>query len=421
MTIQQDIRSLAPGQVIELYELDATALGGAVTRITSNASPLAGPVVWQGNTYNPFPVDAEGFDYSGQGSLPRPKMKVANVTGAMSVLAAAYGDLLGAKLTRRRTLAKYLDAANWPALRNLLLNSDTLVGSGLTAATVTADAALNSRGEQAADQLTEDTSAGTGHFSARTTQALASGAVCTASVSVRPAGVGAKRYLSLHVRATGPYGASQGAVFDPATGAATFVSAGCTAASAQNVDGSWRVSVTFPATTATGAATLRCQLCTGSGTLAPNYTGDGVSGLLLDSAQFEVAAAASAYQAVGSVWSPNPSADPTAAFPDEVFFIDRKSDENPVFLEFELAAAFDVQGVQLPRGVVVQNVCPWQYRLASDASGCTYAGTSYFDANDAPVGSLAQDVCSRRLSGCKVRHPGVDLPFGGIPGAGMVR
>jgi len=235
MTIQQELNSLAPGAVVVLYELDATAQGGGITRMHAGTNGLRQPVVWQGQTYQPFPIEVDGFDYSGRGSLPRPTVRVANAMGALTVLVRNYQDLLGAKFTRKRTMAKFLDAVNFP----------------------------------------------------------------------------------------------------------------------------------------------------------------------------------------GSV---NPTADPTAFLPDDVFFVDRKSAENKVVVEFELAASFDVAGVQLPSRYITQNICAWRYRVNDESSACAYAGTAYFDANDRPVASAAQDTCGKRLSSCRARFGAAAvLPFGGFPAAGMTR
>jgi lambda family phage minor tail protein L len=54
-----------------------------------------------------------GFEFSAGGQLPRPQMVVSNVTGAITALVLAYNDLLGAKVTRKRTMTKYLDAVNF--------------------------------------------------------------------------------------------------------------------------------------------------------------------------------------------------------------------------------------------------------------------------------------------------------------------
>jgi lambda family phage minor tail protein L len=113
----------------------------------------------------------------------------------------------------------------------------------------------------------------------------------------------------------------------------------------------------------------------------------------------------------------NALADDTAEFPRDIFYIDRKSAETNELVEFELAPAMDVTGVQLPRRQVVQNICPWAYK----STECGWTGTKYFDANDA-VTTLGGDVCGKRLSSCKIRFGQfAELPFGGFPAAGLLR
>ena len=47
--------------------------------------------------------------------------------------------------------------------------------------------------------------------------------------------------------------------------------------------------------------------------------------------------------------NPHGTPDPTATFPNEVFFVDRKTSENRDVVEFELAAAIDMAGVKAPK------------------------------------------------------------------------
>lgn len=110
----------------------------------------------------------------------------------------------------------------------------------------------------------------------------------------------------------------------------------------------------------------------------------------------------------------NPEADPNRHFADDIWFVEQKIIENRFQVEWELSSAFDVGGVFLPYRQVLQNYCPWRYRGAE----CGYTGSAFFDEKDDPVGTLAQDVCGRRLSSCEVRF-GVKavLPYGGFPGA----
>ena len=229
--IRAEIQKLAPSAVIELFVLDLSLFSQGSVYFHAGTNSLQQRLTWQGKTYEAFPIQVEGFEFNGNGQIPRPKLKVANVTGAITAMVLIYQDLVGAKITRKRTLAKYLDAVNFP----------------------------------------------------------------------------------------------------------------------------------------------------------------------------------------GGV---NPTADPTAEFADDIYYIDRKSRETCDVIEFELAASFDLEGVNLPRRQIVQNVCPWRYR----SSECGYTGASYFDANDRSVASSTQDICGKRLSSCQARFgQNAELPFGGFPAAGLFR
>lgn len=226
-TIAAEIQSLAPSAIIELYEIDMTSLPlGQVERFHAGTNGLQMPLVWQGNTYNPLPVEATGFDVTTKGTLPRPKFRIANIDGLFSAIVRQYDDMIGCKVTRKRTFSRFLDAVNFP----------------------------------------------------------------------------------------------------------------------------------------------------------------------------------------GGV---NPTADPTQFLADDIWFVDRKVTENRYMIEWELASAFDLQGVMLPFRQVIQNSCPWRYRSAE----CGWTG-GYFDKDDKPTGVSANDYCAKRLSSCRARFgANAYLPFGGFPGA----
>jgi lambda family phage minor tail protein L len=230
MSIASDIQGLEPTAIVELFELDATAIGGSILRFHAGTNELKQNVVWGGVEYQRFPIKAQGFDFNANGQLPRPKIQVSNILSAVSTLLLSYSDLLGAKITRKRTLKKYLDAVNFAA--------------------------------------------------------------------------------------------------------------------------------------------------------------------------------------------GNPSADPTASFADDIFYIDRKVSENRDAVEFELTASFDLAGVQLPRRQIIQNLCAWKYK----SSECGYADTNYFLKDDTPTAVASQDVCGKRVASCKKRFGAFgELPFGGFPGADLVK
>jgi len=155
--------------------------------------------------------------------------------------------------------------------------------------------------------------------------------------------------------------------------------------------------------------------------------------------------------------NPYGTPDPTAEFPREIYYIDRKTTENRDVVEFELAAAFDLAGVRAPKRQCIANICQWEYR----SDECTYAASVYFADDDSPIhtgngapsagtgvdgdyyydltgnlyygpkeagawgtgvsksGISAVDICGKRLSSCKTRFGATaQLPFGSFPGIG---
>ena len=50
--------------------------------------------------------------------------------------------------------------------------------------------------------------------------------------------------------------------------------------------------------------------------------------------------------------------DPTAEFPQEIYKIDRKANENRETVEFELAAVFDLAGIRAPKRQCTRNEFP---------------------------------------------------------------
>jgi len=114
-----DLQKPAPSAIIELFEIELfTAIHGENTIYRfHNGTNLKdnGQITWAGNGYARMPIEAEGFEYSGTGTLPRPTIRVSNLFGTITtILLALPNGLEGAKLTRIRTLARYLDAVNFP-------------------------------------------------------------------------------------------------------------------------------------------------------------------------------------------------------------------------------------------------------------------------------------------------------------------
>ena len=107
--IDEDSQRLAVGAIVELFALDLTALGGSVYYFTPTAKAGGVSPVFQGHTYTPVDIVADGFEVSGRGTLPTPTLRLANTNRALTAVVNTYHDLVGATVIRLRTLAKYLD------------------------------------------------------------------------------------------------------------------------------------------------------------------------------------------------------------------------------------------------------------------------------------------------------------------------
>lgn len=115
MTLQTEVQKLSASALVELFELDLRMRGGEVLRFHAGVNELGRDVVWQGHTYIRLPIEAEGFERRGQGALPRPRLKVANIGGLLGAEARAFDDFVGCRLVRKRTFARFLDAVNFSA------------------------------------------------------------------------------------------------------------------------------------------------------------------------------------------------------------------------------------------------------------------------------------------------------------------
>ncbi|MBO9859402.1 phage minor tail protein L, partial [Xanthomonas sp. A1809] len=110
MSILADIQTLEPGARVTVFELDATALGA--DSLLFHAHLQSTPIVWQGQVYDPWPVEATGFERTSD-QPPNPRLRVGNIDGTITALCLLFDDLVGTRVIRRQTLAKYLDPVNF--------------------------------------------------------------------------------------------------------------------------------------------------------------------------------------------------------------------------------------------------------------------------------------------------------------------
>jgi lambda family phage minor tail protein L len=126
--LSKQMLSIAPDALIELYEIDFSIMQENIAYLNDIANVNFGdssiyrfcgmingsnPIYWQGNAYQPMPIEAEGFEKTGDGKLPRPKLKIANPEGIFSIIFKSNKDFANCKVTRKRTYARFLDEENY--------------------------------------------------------------------------------------------------------------------------------------------------------------------------------------------------------------------------------------------------------------------------------------------------------------------
>lgn len=145
LKVNAEFFSLEPSSIISLFEIDLTEIGfdtnsqfvinvknfqislpGAeegvfnyrIIRLHNNLKLGRNIIYWKGNAYLPAPLATEGFEVASRGVFPKPKVQLAFSDDMLNVFnlfrgTVDFGDLIGAKFTRIRTFAKFLDRANF--------------------------------------------------------------------------------------------------------------------------------------------------------------------------------------------------------------------------------------------------------------------------------------------------------------------
>lgn len=375
-SILSELYSYNPSALIELYELDLTPLQ---EYYTSKGAPIAttnyyfhngynerfgtidAEVKWGApeETYLARPIQMEGIQASSAGEVARPTLTIGNNDLFFTQLCKAYANLVGARVRRTRTFVKFLNSSNFET-RNILLNTEAFNSWTVLANTaVTANATTAPNGTLTADKLYESTITSSAHGVQQTISTSYSGNIC----------------ISIHLKASERINATllflnkantqNGKTFNLQTGVVNPLTRGTVLNSGiQNVGNGWyRCWIVVPISTGVTTPSIAIYTDNDENPNAATFVGTVNSGIFVWGAQAEIVTnlTPTLYQAVGAT-AGNPTADPNAKFPDDVYVVDRMSEEVPGQITFELAPAWDVEGIMLPRRQIIANICPWTYK-----------------------------------------------------------
>lgn len=109
MTITQDLKKAqVDSPYVEMLIFDGRNIDASLFFHFTASSDI--PFSFGGFQYDPFPYKLDGTEVT-TGQPPRPKLTVGNVNKVLQPYLQQFQDLKRMKVTRRRTLAKYLDGA----------------------------------------------------------------------------------------------------------------------------------------------------------------------------------------------------------------------------------------------------------------------------------------------------------------------
>ena len=120
-----------PSNIVELFqlELNTTMHGVSQTYYFHNGTGQNDDanLIFNNIEYTKMPIEADGFEFNGK-QTPRPRLRISNILGTFTtILLTLPQGLEGAQVTRIRTLARYVDNANFTGGQILLENGSNLL------------------------------------------------------------------------------------------------------------------------------------------------------------------------------------------------------------------------------------------------------------------------------------------------------
>lgn len=134
LNVSSELISVNPSALIILFEINVGELGfntgdisqtevslgiNTIFRFHNNVNITTNSLFWQGNEYIAAPINAEGFETNVKGSPVTPKLSITVSDEGIPQLSILkqrirqLGDITGAKITRIRTFARFLDSTNF--------------------------------------------------------------------------------------------------------------------------------------------------------------------------------------------------------------------------------------------------------------------------------------------------------------------
>ena len=315
-----ETQAINPGSLIELFELttDAALHGSATTyRFHAGTNEVnSGNIIWDGNTYIAIPLEADGFKYA-NGQLPRPTLTISNVTNVITAIllnvnqVTPGNDLTGAIVKRRTTLARFLDAANFDPVATTTTSTQT-VADPSDAETVTYTVTV----------------ANVGGYNIFVINGVNNPVITMKRGSTYTFNLADATNATHPLRIKSDAGGEQ-----TTTVSGTPGQAGAT--------------VTYSPAYPGAPSDLRYYCSTHGNAMGNTITMNNPNTIQ------QLTTSSSTTQS-----NPFGTPDPTAEFPQEIYFLDRKVSENRDIVQWEAVSALDLVNVKLPKRIATRDIFP---------------------------------------------------------------
>jgi len=107
-----ELLELEPSSIISLYKINLKDKGDYLFHAGENG--YRKKIVFDGQSYDFYPIKVDGFDMQAGGGLPRPRMTFSNYQGNISMRLDFFEDFTNYKVTRIKTFVKFIDKENFP-------------------------------------------------------------------------------------------------------------------------------------------------------------------------------------------------------------------------------------------------------------------------------------------------------------------
>jgi lambda family phage minor tail protein L len=112
--IARSLLDLEPTAILDFYQIYPDVVNSPTQVVNIHGGSIfKDQITWQGVKYTPVPIEAEGFEVTANTSLPRPKIRIANIDYLVTAMLQKYSDFKNAQIFRKRTFVRYLDDINF--------------------------------------------------------------------------------------------------------------------------------------------------------------------------------------------------------------------------------------------------------------------------------------------------------------------